>query len=270
MPVTYTKAPSAATRYPPASQTEPAVASKKKKKKKGKGKAQDGSNPSNHMNHVNHDGIDDDEDDLGPANPGENGLNGSRTLNGDYSDPGNYPNSQTAPLNAASHGQPPLRMSTAATAQAELLAAANELYKRMETEQMANDTNDGEYWKQLPSHIRSFVETTYAHGAALSPNERSKSQAMLALAQTMVDEATSRFPTGGFPPPFDPSLLSDPKFAEKLGMKHGGIGAMNLMREYADEAYDDYNSENDEDDIDDEQQYEADGWSHRSQLRFQG
>lgn len=152
-------------------------------------------------------------------------------------------------------------MSTTATAQAELLAAANELYKRMETEQLASDSNDGEYWKQLPSHIRSFVETTYAHGAALTPNERSKSQAMLALAQTMVDEATSRFPTGGFPPPFDPSLLSDPKFAEKFGMKSGTIGAMNLMREYADEAYDDYVSENDDEDLE-EQQYEADGMFH--------
>jgi hypothetical protein len=155
-----------------------------------------------------------------------------------------------------------LRMSTTATAQAELLAAANELYKRMETEQLASDSNDGEYWKQLPSHIRSFVETTYAHGATLTPNERSKSQAMLALAQTMVDEATSRFPTGGFPPPFDPSLLSDPKFAEKFGMKAGSIGAMNLMREYADEAYDDYVSENDDEDLDEEQQYEADGMLH--------
>jgi len=261
MPVTYAKAPSAVSRYPPSSQTEPVVASKKKKKKKGKGKAHDASNPPNHMNHVDHDGIDEEEDDLGSANPAENEPNGRRTLGGDYGDSENHPNPQAAPLNAA-HGQPQLRMSTTATAQAELLAAANELYKRMETEQMANGTNDGEYWKQLPGHIRSFVETTYAHGAALSPNERSKSQAMLALAQTMVDEATSRFPTGGFPPPFDPSLLSDPKFAEKLGMKHGGIGAMNLMREYADEVYDDYNSENDEDDVDEEQQYEADGLFH--------
>jgi hypothetical protein len=134
----------------------------------------------------------------------------------------------------------------------------------METEQLANDSNDGEYWKQLPSHIRSFVETTYAHGAALSPNERSKSQAMLALAQTMVDEATSRFPAGAFPPPFDPSLLSDPKFAERLGMKHGARGAGNLvMRDYVDEVYDDdYVSENDEDDLEDEHQYEADGPLH--------
>lgn len=151
-----------------------------------------------------------------------------------------------------------LRMSTTATAQAELLAAANELYKRMESEQLANDANDGEYWKQLPSHIRSFVETTYAHGAALTPTERTKSQAMLALAQTMVDEATSRFPAGGFPPPFDPSLLSDPKFTEKFGMKSGSLNTMNLMRDY-DESYDDYVSDNDEEEMEDEQQYEVDG-----------
>src|ERR1700743_3351816 len=130
MPVTYAKAPSAPTRYPPSSQPEPVVASKKKKKKKGKGKAQDGSNPSSHVNHVDHD---EEEDDLGSANPAENELSGRRTLDGDYGDSENHHNPQTAPLHAASHGQSQQRMSTTATAQAELLAAANELYKRMES-----------------------------------------------------------------------------------------------------------------------------------------
>jgi len=233
MPVTKPKGPSPAARFPLATvQNAPAATSKKKKKKNGKGKAGDGPVPSNHPYRQEHDLQDEDEDEI----PIENDKH-RRVLESEFEG---------------------VRMSTTATAQAELLAAVNELYKCMEGEQLASDSNDGEYWKQLPSHIRSFVETTYAHGAALTPNERSKSQAMLALAQTMVDEATSRFPTGGFPPPFDPSLLSDPKFAEKLGMKPGSIGAMNLMQEYADEAYDDYVSDNDDEDLDEEQQYEAD------------
>lgn len=253
MPGTKPTGPSAATRYPPAAtQTVSTTANKKKKKKKGKGKTGDASVPSNHPYRQEHDQQDEDEEEI----PIENDKH-RRALESEFE---GQPSRLGITLRGRAHLQAGLRMSTTATAQAELLAAANELYKRMETEQLANDSNDGEYWKQLPSHIRSFVETTYAHGAALTPNERSKSQAMLALAQTMVDEATNRFPAGGFPPPFDPSLLSDPKFTEKFGMKPGNIGAMNLMREYADEAYDDYVSDNDDEDLEEEQQYEADGW----------
>ena len=233
-------------------QTEPAAVSKKKKKKKGKGKTNEASETTNGPYYTSRYGVEDDEDDVGAVDGYENDH--ARTGPDSELDSMQHPLQPTAPLAAAA--QAGLRMSTTATAQAELLAAANELYKRMETEQLANESNDGEYWKQLPSHIRSFVETTYAQGASLSPNERSKSQAMLALAQTMVDEATSRFPTaaGGFPPPFDPSILSDPKFAERLAMKHG---AMNIMQHY-DDAYDDISDE-DEDDLEEEQQYEVDG-----------
>ncbi|CAG8725347.1 10916_t:CDS:2, partial [Acaulospora colombiana] len=55
--------------------------------------------------------------------------------------------------------------------------------------QRANDANEAEYWSSLPSHIRSFVETTYHQGVALNPQEMAKSQAMLDLAHAMVDEA---------------------------------------------------------------------------------
>lgn len=237
-------------------QTEPAAVGKKKKKKKGKGKANEASESTNGPYYTSRYGVEDDEDDVGAVDGYENDH--ARIGPDSELDSTQHPIQPTAPL--AATGQTGLRMSTTATAQAELLAAANELYKRMETEQLANDSNDGEYWKQLPSHIRSFVETTYAQGASLSPNERSKSQAMLALAQTMVDEATSRFPSaaGGFPPPFDPSILSDPKFAERLAMKHG---AMNIMQHY-DDAYDDI-SDDDDDDLEDEQPYEVDDSSKR-------
>jgi hypothetical protein len=250
MPVTKPKAPPAATRYPPPLPTEPTIANKKKKKKKGKGKAQESSNLALHSNHVDHDGLEDDEDDLDVPRAPENDL-GRRNLDPDY-DTLRYPTSQTSPLSSVQ--QDSLRMPTTATAHGKLLAAANELYKRMESEQRANDANEAEYWSSLPSHIRSFVETTYHQGVALNPQEMAKSQAMLDLAHAMVDEAQSR---GSFPPPFDPSLLSDPKIAEKIVMKHGGLNAM--MRDLADDTYDDYVSENDEEDMEDEQQYEPDG-----------
>lgn len=265
MPVTKPKTTATTTRYPPSAAAQPSeaasgiTASKKKKKKKGKGRAVDLSNsinPAHH--HHDHDGLDDEEDDLPGLEPVENTNNDSSRRSGlspELESVHFTATGTTASLNASA--QAALRMSTTATAQAELLAAANELYRRMETEQVANGTNGGEYWDQIPGHIRSFVETTYAHGAALSASERSKSQAMLALAQTMVDEATSRFPPGAFPP-FDPS---DPKFTERLGLKHPPRGTSGLhMRDYAEDAYEeDYVSENDEDEMDEDPQYEADG-----------
>ncbi|KAG8835943.1 hypothetical protein FRC17_000028 [Serendipita sp. 399] len=249
MPITKPKVPAASIRHPPPTKTEPTTVSKKKKKKKGKGKLQDPSNPVQPVYHGDQYGVDDDEDDITGVNGLEN-EHGRRDVDSEL-DSTHYSISATTPLNAVA--QASLRMSST-TPKADLLAAANELYRRIENEHMANENDGGEYWKQLPSHIRSFVETTYAQGASLTPSERSKSQAMLALAQTMVDEATSHFQApGGFPPPFDPSLLSDPKFAEKLAMKHGAI---NIMQQY-DDAYEDYISENEDDDIDDSQQYEV-------------
>ena len=154
----------------------------------------------------------------------------------------------TAKLNASA--QAALRMTSTASAQAELLAAANELYRRMESETRdpiidgggrdGADSNSSEYWAQLPNHIRSFVQTTYAHGAAMSASERQKSEAMLALAQTMVDEAHSRAGFGSAPgvgpPSFDPALLSDPEFQRIVAMSRPPR-SMNRFDEYAGEEY---------------------------------
>lgn len=164
----------------------------------------------------------------------------------------------TAKLNASA--QAALRMTSTASAQAELLAAANELYRRMESETRdpiidgggrdGADNNSSEYWAQLPNHIRSFVQTTYAHGAAMSASERQKSEAMLALAQTMVDEAHSRAGFGSAPgvgpPSFDPALLSDPEFQRIVAMSRPPRN-MNRFDEYAGEEY--YSDNEDLDDL---------------------
>lgn len=253
MPVTKVKASAptttTTTRYPAAASTVATTATttstKKKKKKKGKGKA--GSNTAVGLG-TGHDDGEYDEDDLpglDAPEPGTKQLESSVHFTA---------NTRTTASSTNNNSN------SAATAQAELLAAANELYRRMESEQaVAHESNDGEYWKQLPTHIRTFVESTYAHGASLTASERQKSQAMLQLAQSMVDEATSRFPPGAFPPPFDTSLLSDPKFAERFGIKRGSTGGGFMMRDFGtDELYDEeYLSENDEDEED--AQYDPDG-----------
>ena len=160
----------------------------------------------------------------------------------------------TAKLNASA--QAALRMTSTASAQAELLAAANELYRRMESETRdptidgggrdGADSHSSEYWA---NQLRSFVQTTSPHGAALSPSERQKSEAMLALAQTMVDEANSRVGfgsgPGGGPPSFDPALLSDPEFQRIVAMSRPSRN-MNRFDEYAAEEYYSDNEEMDD------------------------
>jgi hypothetical protein len=261
--------------------------SKKKKKKKGKGRAVDVEQqkvvgavrgPTDGQLDGEDEGIDDDDDDL-PAleSTGDhhhshhnhhNHYHHHHHTHPDHNHPhinhnhhhhghrrtGLSPELEsvhlntTAKLNASA--QAALRMTSTASAQAELLAAANELYRRMESETRepiidgggrdGGESNSSEYWAQLPNHIRSFVQTTYAHGAAMSASERQKSEAMLALAQTMVDEAHSRagFGTapGVGPPSFDPALLSDPEFQRIVAMSRPPRN-MNRFEEYGAEEY---------------------------------
>jgi hypothetical protein len=143
-----------------------------------------------------------------------------------------------------------------AAAQAELLATANELYQRMDAGG-GGLRPDGAYWAALPAHIRNFVRT-----ASLSPplraadgNERTKAQAMYAIAQQMAqtgeqgesqvdddgdgdDDAPEGdvVKTGGLAAgswqeemslPVDPSFFADAEFAaalEQQGEERGIIG----------------------------------------------
>jgi hypothetical protein len=283
--------------------------SKKKKKKKGKGRAVDveqhsavGAVRGPSDGHVDgeDEGIDDDDDDLpalestGDYHNHHNHYHHHHHTHPDHNHPhinhthhhhghrrtGLSPELEsvhlntTAKLNASA--QAALRMTSTASAQAELLAAANELYRRMESETRdpildgggrdGVDGNSSEYWAQLPNHIRSFVQTTYAHGAAMSASERQKSEAMLALAQTMVDEAHSRAGFGsapgggGGPPSFDPALLSDPEFQRIVAMSRPPRN-MDRFDEYAAEEYYSDNEEMDLEDVEREphmlHQYES-------------
>ena len=135
-----------------------------------------------------------------------------------------------------------------AAAQAELLATANELYQRMDAGG-GGLRPDSAYWAALPAHIRNFVRT-----ASLSPplhaaggNERTKAQAMYAIAQQMAqtreqggspvpgqddggDDASEGL-TGGWQGemslPVDPSFFGEAEFTaalEQQGTKRGMIG----------------------------------------------
>jgi len=307
MPATATKTktvptPTAmAAAYPPEVGAVVSNSGKKKKKKKGKGRAVDVDQqnsvgavrgPADGQGDGEDEGINDDADLPPLGSAGDHHNHHHHHTHPDHNHPhinhdhhhhghrrtGLSPElesvhlSTTAKLNASA--QAALRMTSTASAQAELLAAANELYRRMESEtrdpiiggggREGADSNSSEYWAQLPNHIRSFVQTTYAHGAAMSASERQKSEAMLALAQTMVDEAHSRAgfgpAPGGGPPSFDPALLSDPEFQRIVAMSRPPRN-MNRFEEYA---ADEYYSDNEEmDDLEDEreqhllQQYES-------------
>lgn len=296
-----------ATTYPPeVAEVAVSNSSKKKKKKKGKGRALDVDQqkvvgairgPTDAQVDGEDEGIDDDDDDLpalestGDHHNHHNHYHHHHHNHPDHNHPHinhNYHHhghrrtglspelesvhlNTTAKLNASA--QAALRMTSTASAQAELLAAANELYRRMESETRdpiidgggrdGVDSNSSEYWAQLPNHIRSFVQTTYAHGAAMSASERQKSEAMLALAQTMVDEAHSRAGFGSAPgvgpPSFDPALLSDPEFQRIVAMSRLPR-SMNRFDEYAGEEY--YSDNEDLDELEgvereQRQQYES-------------
>ena len=285
--------------------------SKKKKKKKGKGRALDVDHqkvvgavrgPTDGLVDGEDEGIDDDDDLPALESTGDhhhnhhNHYHHHRHTHPDHNHPhinhnhhhhgprrtGLSPELEsvhlntTAKLNASA--QAAFRMTSTASAQAELLAAANELYRRMESETRdplldgggrdGSETNSSEYWAQLPNDIRSFVQTTYAHGAAMSASERQKSEAMLALARTMVGEAHSRAGFGSAPgvgpPSFDPALLSDPEFQRIVAMSRPPRN-MNRFDEYGANEY--YSDNEDLDDLEDvereqrmlqqQQQYES-------------
>lgn len=169
----------------------------KKKKKKGKAKR-----------------IDDDEED-----DDEEAYDGTTPL----SPPSSHPNSYA-------HGPSPAHLSHAANAQAQaqadLLATASDLYRRIEADPQGIPDDDA-YWTSLPAHLRTFIRNalplgqfpTTGAGHPNDPNARHAStQAMIAVAQQLAQAAHAsqrhlqQYPPGSQPYPslpFDPAIFAD-------------------------------------------------------------
>ncbi|PWN26302.1 hypothetical protein BDZ90DRAFT_51548 [Jaminaea rosea] len=142
----------------------------------------------------------------------------------------------TAPLSPATtqayaaHGNSPAHLSQAATAQAQaqadLLATASDLYRRIEADPQGIPDDDA-YWTSLPAHLRTFIRNalplgqfpTTGNGHPNDPNARHAStQAMIAVAQQLAQAAHAsqrhlqQYPPGSQPYPslpFDPAIFAD-------------------------------------------------------------
>ncbi|CAO1615978.1 unnamed protein product [Parajaminaea phylloscopi] len=178
-----------------------AAAAAKKKKKKGKAKRLD-----------DDEGDDDEEDD-------EPVYGASAPLSPPLSHPGSYP-----------HGTSPAHLSHAASAQAQaqadLLATASDLYRRIEADPQGIPDDDA-YWTSLPAHLRTFIRNALplgqfpatGNGHPNDPNSRHAStQAMIAVAQQLAQAAHAsqrhlqQYPPGSQPYPslpFDPAIFAD-------------------------------------------------------------
>ncbi|ETS62645.1 hypothetical protein PaG_03289 [Moesziomyces aphidis] len=134
---------------------------------------------------------------------------------------------------AAALGQPPrspASLAARAQAQAQLLAAASELYRRIEGDAQGIPDDDT-YWTSLPAHLRTFIRNALPLGqfppaaqAALNDNasdpatRHASTQAMIAVAQQLAQAAHAsqrhlqQYPPGThpYPPlPFDASIFAD-------------------------------------------------------------
>ncbi|CAO1632056.1 unnamed protein product [Sympodiomycopsis kandeliae] len=175
-------------------------AAAKKKKKKGKGKR-----------------VEDDYEADTPHSPSANhnhshatyqqGTNANATINGT-----NVPNQTPQGTYAAT-----------AQAQADLLATASDLYRRIEADPQGIPDDDA-YWTSLPAHLRTFIRNALPLGqfpatANNDPNARHAStQAMIAVAQQLAQAAHAsqrhlqQYPMGTQPYPslpFDPAIFAD-------------------------------------------------------------
>lgn len=211
MPTKHTSKPKEPTRSlpaPPPPQAVPPGSSdtngKKKKKKKGISKPRD------------LDDGDDDDDELPPLES----VNSLRT--GLSPELESVHLSATASLSASAAAA--AKSNPTAAAQAELIAAADDLCRRMDADPQGGIADDDVYWASLPAHIRSFVCNTYSQ--TTSPgNERAKAQSMYSIAQQMVQSSGVKshnpskgapgYPPGAYPPslPLDPSVFSRSHFS---------------------------------------------------------
>lgn len=223
MPVKHTSKPKdpvrstpARTTQPPPTQVPPVSSEangKKKKKKKGGNKGKDTDDISKHE--------EEDDDEIPP-------LESSQPVSPASLRTGLSPElesvhiSATASLSASVAAA--AKSNPTAAAQAELIAAADDLCRRMDADPQGGIADDDVYWASLPAHIRSFVCNTYSQ--TTSPgNERAKAQAMYSIASQMVQTSGVKsphnaskgapgYPPGAYPPslPLDPALFARSHF----------------------------------------------------------
>lgn len=225
----------------PTTAPDPVTNGKRKKKKKGKGKSSGAPPPANPRPDFDDDG--DDEDDEGVV-----GL----PVEQPHPPPIHRHLSRTnlTPDLESVHLSTTANLTVSATAPAELLAAANDLSRRIDSDPTGSP-DDEDYWASFPSHIRAFVRNTYAQavptgggggpGANLNA-DIAKAQNMYALAQQMVQSGRNGLSKGGvgagagaqiYPSgaystlPFDPSMFSESGFnlaLEQIPMVNGQSG----------------------------------------------
>ena len=129
---------------------------KKKKKKKSKAKAApvvpESRGELGYEEEEEDDDDDDDDDDIPPLEPAP-GLYRSLT--------GLPPELEAAHLSATASLSATVaaaaRNNPTAAAHAELIAAADDLCRRMDADPQGGIATDDDYWKSLPEHIRNFV-----------------------------------------------------------------------------------------------------------------
>ena len=127
---------------------------KKKKKKKNKSK----STPAASESRVDskHEEEEDEDDDMPPLEPAP-GL--YRSLTGLPPELEAVHLSATASLSATVAAA--ARNNPTAAAHAELIAAADDLCRRMDADPQGGISTDDDYWKSLPEHIRNFVSVDW-------------------------------------------------------------------------------------------------------------
>lgn len=136
---------------PTTSNPEP---TKKKKKKKNKSKAT--SAASEPRGDLKCEEDEDDDDDIPPLEPAP-GL--YRSLTGLPPELEAVHLSATASLSATVAAA--ARNNPTAAAHAELIAAADDLCRRMDADPQGGISTDDDYWKSLPEHIRNFVSVNW-------------------------------------------------------------------------------------------------------------
>lgn len=132
---------------PTTSNPEP---TKKKKKKKNRSKPTPA--PSEPPVEPKYEEEEDEDDDIPPLEPAP-GL--YRSLTGLPPELEAVHLSATASLSATVAAA--ARNNPTATAHAELIAAADDLCRRMDADPQGGISTDDDYWKSLPEHIRNFV-----------------------------------------------------------------------------------------------------------------
>jgi hypothetical protein len=132
---------------PPTTSTPEAIKKKKKKKSKAKG-APVVSEPRVELKYED----DDDDDDIPPLEPAPEFR---RSLTGLSPELEAVHLSATASLSATVAAA--AKNNPTAAAHAELIAAADDLCRRMDADPQGGIATDDDYWKSLPEHIRNFV-----------------------------------------------------------------------------------------------------------------